>query len=306
MTNPGFGNNLIKELLVSQLKPEFIVTESPYHIKYKNRISYPLKKIIKYLKFFRNRGEYQKKYQPYFMGKKYGIPIIPSDKADSKFLEAKIKEAEIDYIFTFIFKVLKPHIYLAPKIGSINFHPSELPFNRGATPWNWMIRQEVRNTKISFHQISKGIDTGDILRQFDVPVPPCINSSILRELLFNLGSLFYIKLIYELKYGTLAESKENKISEGSYEPPFNKTDTVISMNHTFNEMISIINASRDSFYNAIFEKNNTKHSIVNYIELPLSNSLNKNNPEIDIDGNLLVKTIDNKYILLITNKTKIK
>lgn len=92
MTNPALGNNFVKELIVSGLKPEFIVTESPYYIKDNNSLSYPFKKLLKFLKFIKNKGELERKYQPYFLAKKYGIPIISSDIANSRFMEKKLRK----------------------------------------------------------------------------------------------------------------------------------------------------------------------------------------------------------------------
>lgn len=94
-----------------------------------------------------------------------------------------------------------------------------------------------------------------------------INSSILREYLFHIGSLFYIKLIYELKLNLLPNPKENNLASGSYERPFGKEDTKIFVGQTFDEMTSIINASRGQFYNASFDHEETSYSIANYIQL---------------------------------------
>lgn len=306
MTNPAFGNNLVKEMILSGLIPEFIVTDSPYEISSNLSVTNSSKKMVKRLKFLKNRGANYKKFQPYFMAKKHGIKVIPSQKANTKYLEDKIKNEKIDYIFTFIFKILKPNIFNAPLKGSINFHPSNLPANRGATPWNWMVKQQSTDTKISFHYITNGVDSGAIIKQYDIPLPAILNSTILREYLFQLGSVYYIKLIFELKYNLLPTPKENVLSSGSYEPPFNRSDTKISIHQTENEITSTINASRDSFYNASFEFNKTIYPIVNYVELNEQILEYDKDITLDNDGNLIVRTSDNKYILLVTNKTNLK
>lgn len=306
MTSPAWGNNFVKELIVSGLIPEFIVTNSPYSISNTNTSYNPLKKAVKVLKFAKNRGELQRKYQPYFLAKKNGIPVIPSSMANTEYLEKKIKDLEIDYIFTFIFKILKPAIFSAPKIASINFHPSALPLNRGATPWNWLIEQNKNKTKITFHYISKGIDSGNIIKQYDLPFPSDVNSAILKEFLFNIGSLYFIKLIFELKYDALPLPQVNNLEEGSYEVPFNSEHTKIHSHQTFEKVASVINSSRDLFHNAIIEFKSQKFNVVNYVELPESKIKHLSLPHLDENGNLLIKTADDKIILLITNKTGLK
>lgn len=55
--------------------------------------------------------------------------------------------------------------------GCINLHPALLPYNRGAYPNVWSI---VEGTPAggTIHYIDEGVDTGDIIRQREVPVEP--------------------------------------------------------------------------------------------------------------------------------------
>ncbi len=140
-----------------------------------------------------------RKYQPYFIAKKYAIPIYDSNNVNSIEFENKIKEKEIDYIFTFIFKILKENIFNAPKFGCINFHPSYLPHNRGETPWSWIILNNQQKTGITFHYITKEIDKGNVIEQYEVPISEHVNTKILKQYLFGLGSVLFIRLIFKLK-----------------------------------------------------------------------------------------------------------
>ncbi len=304
MTSPAFGNNFLKELLVSGLRPEFVVTKSPYHVSAKNRLTHPVLKILKYLKFFKNRGTMELKYQPYFLAKKHKIPVFSSETVNTQAMEKRIKDLEIDYAFTFVFKILKPNIFSAPNKGCINFHPSDLPTNRGATPWNWIVRQHRDKTRISFHRISKGIDAGEIIKQIDVPIPKDINSNILREFLFNMGSTHFVKLIHELKIGVDFPGIENRLEDGSYDPPFSSADARLEENLSFEDVVAVINSSRDSFNNATIRVNGNKYSIINCVELNEPDNLEILNERIEEDGNLLYRTSDNRLVLLITNKTQ--
>lgn len=302
MTSPAFGNNFLKELLISGLRPEFVVTTSPFKVNKSNPVKYPFLKLLKFLKFYKNRGELEKKYQTYFLAKKYRIPIFPTHLVNSKVMENRILSENIDYVFTFIFKILKPNIFSSPRIASINFHPSDLPLNRGATPWNWIIRQQKSSTKISFHHINNEIDGGKIIKQIEVPLPKAINSSILKEFLFNLGSSYFVQFIFELKHNQVYEIKENDPDNGSYEKPYGLKNSIISGSMNANEMMALVNASRDSRHYAQFMISKEMYDIVHCIELNNFTLRNVSLPLINDEGDILIKTLDAKILLLITNK----
>lgn len=69
-------------------------------------------------------------------------------------------------------RILPPAVFLAPRRGSINFHPSLLPRHRGAAPSYWVLRQGDRETGITSHMVDAGIDTGPLIAQQAVPVCP--------------------------------------------------------------------------------------------------------------------------------------
>jgi len=65
--------------------------------------------------------------------------------------------------------VLKPDfLSLLPK-GCINLHPAYLPYNRGAHPNVWSIVDKTP-AGVTLHFIDEDIDTGDIIRQTEVPI----------------------------------------------------------------------------------------------------------------------------------------
>jgi methionyl-tRNA formyltransferase len=53
--------------------------------------------------------------------------------------------------------------------GCLNLHPAYLPYNRGAYPNVWSI-VDGTPAGVSLHYIDEGVDSGDIVRQKEVPV----------------------------------------------------------------------------------------------------------------------------------------
>jgi methionyl-tRNA formyltransferase len=63
--------------------------------------------------------------------------------------------------------IVDASLFNIPKIGTLNFHPSLLPFNRGKHPTFWNIIEDVPYG-VTIHFIDEGIDTGDIVFQKDI------------------------------------------------------------------------------------------------------------------------------------------
>lgn len=55
--------------------------------------------------------------------------------------------------------------YSMPKLATINAHPSLLPKYRGPNPYFWVIRNQEKESGITFHLMDEGFDTGAILAQ---------------------------------------------------------------------------------------------------------------------------------------------
>jgi methionyl-tRNA formyltransferase len=88
-----------------------------------------------------------------------------------EWLRTKIKDSNIDLLITHAYmKKLPEDVFTAPKYGSINIHPSLLPKYRGPSPTVWVIKKGEEKTGLSCHYIDRGIDTGDLIYQIEIPV----------------------------------------------------------------------------------------------------------------------------------------
>ena len=83
---------------------------------------------------------------------------------------ARLAEARPDVAISAHFGEILADDFLAiPRHGVVNVHSAHLPHNRGHWPEIWSI---IRGTPagMTLHYIGKGIDTGDIVAQREVPV----------------------------------------------------------------------------------------------------------------------------------------
>lgn len=100
------------------------------------------------------------------------IPIVWIDRMTDAEL-APLRDLGIDLLLVGGFGIiLKKPLLTLPRLGCLNCHSSLLPRNRGPNPFAGAILAGDEETGITFHVMEEGIDTGDIVRQFAVPIAP--------------------------------------------------------------------------------------------------------------------------------------
>jgi methionyl-tRNA formyltransferase len=75
----------------------------------------------------------------------------------------------VDFIISYGYRyIIKPDIVRKFKNKAINLHISYLPWNRGADPNLWSFLEDSPKG-VTIHYIDRGLDTGDIIVQKEVP-----------------------------------------------------------------------------------------------------------------------------------------
>lgn len=302
MTDEGLDNNFTDELIASKLIPALIVTKSPFYCGNLSPFKYLIKKVFLVLRYVIKLSVIKRKYQAYFLARKYSIPRWPSERVNDDDFGRLIKEMEVDYAFIFTFRKLKENIYNAPKYGCINFHPALLPLNRGASPANWIILNNQPKTGITFHFVTKDIDAGDIIEQYEIPLSGYETTQILNEYLFSIGTILFVRLILRLSHNYKYKPIKNDIRHGTYEPTFKTENSIITDKNTFQEISSVIRASRfyDSY--ALFKYSGKEFMVLNCADLSDCDFPLKEYPFIDDESNIYLRSSDNKIVLLVTKK----
>lgn len=112
----------------------------------------------------------------------------------------KPKNTEKDSIYTVVSKetgaeigICKAYGHIIPedileylKYGIVNLHYSLLPKYRGAVPVNKAIIDGETETGVTYMLIAKGLDTGDIIQQFKIPIEKTDNTESLKKKLTNI------------------------------------------------------------------------------------------------------------------------
>lgn len=297
----GGGDVFLDKLIEYKLKPLLVVTHDPFY--------FPKKKLLDDVKFAKIRLRYlisrkdsfQAKYYTFFESKKHNILTFPAQIVNTEQCARLLKSLHLDYIFVFTFQILKDFIFTIPRFGTINCHPALSPRHRGSTPCFWTIKNRDKCTGITFHYIDKGIDTGQIITQYKIPLSGLEDSSILRRHLLSIGANEFANLIYKLKLGIPVETLLEKDIKDSYEKPVKKSDRYIHLDMESDDILYMIKASRQYGY-ALLSVDNSMFKIVDAIALSASPKDVKIDGRIVFDeaNNIFYTAGDGKLIYLIT------
>jgi methionyl-tRNA formyltransferase len=151
---------------------------------------------------------------------RHGIPIDQPERIRNSESQASLKEQSPDAMVVVGYGQIIPQsiIDLAP-LGIVNVHASLLPELRGAAPIQWSIARGFKSTGVTTMRINAGLDTGDILLQWETPIGPDETAPELSARLAAAGA--------DLLVRTLAEAIQPKPQNNSlatYAPILKKED----------------------------------------------------------------------------------
>ena len=102
-----------------------------------------------------------------------GIPVLITRalRKDETFEQYQALDPEL-LVFAFVTDIVRKNVLDVPKHGTIQYHPSLLPKNRGISSMAWPVINGETKTGVSIFWVDEGIDTGPILIQREVDILP--------------------------------------------------------------------------------------------------------------------------------------
>lgn len=97
--------------------------------------------------------------------------------------------------------VLKRSLFAVPRLGTINLQKSLLPRYRGLPPGFWELAEGARETGVSIHWVDEGLETGPLLLQVPLTIPPYSTPVGLAAELDLLGSRALVEALRRLEAG---------------------------------------------------------------------------------------------------------
>lgn len=168
------------------------------------------------------------------------IPVFQPERIrkDTELIE-KIRQMKPDAIVVVAFgQILPQEVLDIPKYGSINVHGSLLPKYRGAAPIQWSVINGDELTGITTMQMDAGMDTGDILKKYEMRIEPNDTYGTLYEKMKVLGGKAIIDTLDRLVDGTIQRKKQP--DDFSKAPMIEKEMGKIDWNKTSKEIRNLI------------------------------------------------------------------
>ena len=162
------------------------------------------------------------------------IPVLTPSKMKDEALIERLKSENAEFFVVVAYgKILPKEILDIPKLGCINIHASLLPEYRGAAPIQWSIIDGKKKTGITTMLMDEGLDTGDILKQYELPIADDETGGSLFDKLAILGgeaivdTLANFESINPTPQGNATTEYAKMISKQMGEIDFNKSATEI-------------------------------------------------------------------------------
>jgi methionyl-tRNA formyltransferase len=120
-------------------------------------------------------------------------------------------------------RILPPWMLALPRLGCINLHGSLLPKYRGAAPIQWAVANGDAFTGNTTMLLEEGLDTGPILLQQTVEIPPEQTAVELFEVLAKAGAPLVVETLAGLAGGTIQPQPQNH-SFATFAPLLDRED----------------------------------------------------------------------------------
>ena len=128
----------------------------------------------------------------------------------------------------------------APKLGTIQYHPSLLPLHRGPSSINWPIIQGESKTGLTIFWPDEGLDEGPILLQKEVEIGPDDTlGSLYFDHLFPMGVEAMLEAVDLVRDGT-APRIEQEHERATYESWCRKSDAEIDWSKPAGEVYNLV------------------------------------------------------------------
>jgi len=154
----------------------------------------------------------------------------------------EIKDLNPDFIFVIGWsQLIDKEIINASKKGTIGFHTSELPKDRGRSTIAWQISEGYTETTLTMFYISEGIDNGDIIAQENIKIE---QNDYVKDILFKINQSTYnlLKTYFPLLLNEKAPRTKQDETKSSYRRLRTDKDSFINWNSSTKSIYNLIRA----------------------------------------------------------------
>lgn len=170
-----------------------------------------------------------------------GLPVYQPKSYKDPTVWDQIRSLEADLsVMAYVTLMVPEEALNAPRLGSIQYHPSLLPMHKGPSSINWPIINGENKTGLSIFWPDNDLDTGPILLQKDVVIDPDDTlGSLYFNHLFPMGVDAILEAIDLVRDGTALRLNQDP-AKGSYEGWCQRTDVEIDWAQSIDVVYNLI------------------------------------------------------------------
>jgi len=171
---------------------------------------------------------------------RHSIPVYQPERIRDSAALAHLQQLQPEVMVVVGYGQIIPQsvIDLAP-LGIINVHASLLPELRGAAPIQWSIARGCKRTGVTTMRIDAGLDTGDILLQWETPISPDETAPELSARLAAAGADLLVRTLADLCAGAIQPQPQDN-SLATYAPLLKKEDGRIDWSNPAQQIHDLI------------------------------------------------------------------
>jgi methionyl-tRNA formyltransferase len=167
----------------------------------------------------------------------YGRYRTPEAIAAFRLLDADL------CVMAYVTDIVPDEMIEAPRLGTIQYHPSLLPLHRGPSSINWAIVHGDAKTGLTIFWPDKGLDTGPVLLQKDVEIGPDDTvGSLYFNHLFPMGVEAMVEAVDLVRAGNPPHIVQDE-SKATYESWAKASDAVVDWSKPLVEVYNLIRGS---------------------------------------------------------------
>lgn len=155
------------------------------------------------------------------------------------------------FVISHFEKLIHKNLLNIPKLGTINLHPSLLPYYRGMAPQHFPIMNGETITGVSVHYVDEGVDTGNIILQEQINITADMYVSDLQKIWLEIYKYIVIKAIDHIITGMPTTVQINL--EGSYYKKLKLSDCNIDISKSVDCVYNLIKGVSLPYYGARYD-----------------------------------------------------
>lgn len=144
-----------------------------------------------------------------------GVPVLSTSNINTRDFGPKLPEADLAVTIGFDQIIKRDILDRFPK-GIVNFHGSKLPHDKGISPLLWAFARGDREIWGTIYRMEEGIDCGEILDQFSLPVDSRATAISFRKDFCILGGQRLYRTVQSIQDGTEPLLGRSGEDEGNY------------------------------------------------------------------------------------------